>query len=527
MNRNGLGEIRRFLVVLTVAAAAILLAANTGWAAKNVILMIADGSGHNTWLAASLYQARLTKEVYDQPGWQRLACSTYPLNLSEKPTGNNTQDPTVIYDPRKAWDAAPLDSKKGQFAGYNYLTTTPTDSAAAATALATGRKTYNHSINWTNDGLPLQGQTIAEIAKAHGRSTGVITTVQWSDATPAGLGGAHNVARGNHAQIANEMLDAAWLDVIMGAGNPDYDDDGQALAANQKHDYQWVGGQRTWQSLKQGRRGWKLIESKADFETLVSGPAPSRLLGVVQVAKTLQEKRGRGRTASDTNTRSAVSAHRATVILSAAKDLAWKCTATEILRCAQDDEILPTRERLRPAEPFAVPFNRSVPTLATMTKAAINCLDDNPRGFYLMIEGGAVDWANHANEPDRMIEEQVDFVKAVEAVVDWVNKNSNWDDTLLILTADHECGLLWGPESDRLAFNPIRDEGPGRLPGMKHNSHGHSNSLIPLYARGPGSQRFVELVRGTDAKAAAVWRFSGKYIDNTDIFTVMKAEVSK
>ena len=81
-----------------------------------------------------------------------------------------------------------------------------------------------------------------------------------------------------------------------------------------------------------------------------------------------------------------------------------------------------------------------------------------------MIEGGAVDWANHANEPDRMIEEQIDFVKAVEAVVAWVDKHSNWNDTLLILTADHECGLLWGPDSDRVAFQPLADRGRARCP---------------------------------------------------------------
>jgi alkaline phosphatase len=483
MKWNRCGDIRRLVVVLTVAVAAIVLAANTGWAAKNVILMIADGSGHNTWLAASMYQGTLGKQTFDQPGWQRFACSTYPLNLSEKPTGDTTQDSSVIYDPRKAWDTAPSDPGRVGFAGYEYLTTTATDSAAAATAMATGRKTYNHAINWTNDGLPLRGQTIAEIAKAHGRSTGVVTTVQWSDATPAGLGGAHNVARGNHAQIANEMLDGDWLDVIMGTGNPDYDNDGQALAARQTHDYQWVGGRANWQSLKQGRRGWKLIESQADFAAIASGPTPPKVVGVAHIAKTLQEKRARNQTTSATSGTS--------------------------------------------AEPFAIPFNRNVPTLATMTKAAINCLDDNPKGFYLMIEGGAVDWANHDNKPARMIEEQVDFVRAVEAVADWVNKHSSWDDTLLILTADHECGLLWGPKSDVAAFDPIRDNGPGRLPGMKYNSRYHSNSLVPLYARGPGSQRFAELVKGTDAKAAAVWHFSGKYVDNTDIFTVMKAEMDK
>ena len=108
---------------------------------------------------------------------------------------------------------------------------------------------------------------------------------------------------------------------------------------------------------------------------------------------------------------------------------------------------LPGDKDCRPAEPFAAPLNRNVPTLATMSKAAINCLDNNPKGFYLMIEGGAVDWANHANQPDRMIEEQIDFVEAVEAVVAWIESHGGWDETLLILTADHECGLLWGPNS--------------------------------------------------------------------------------
>ena len=134
--------------------------------------------------------------------------------------------------------------------------------------------------------------------------------------------------------------------------------------------------------------------------------------------------------------------------------------------------------------------------------------------------------ADHANEPDRMIEEQIDYVKAVEAVVAWVESHGGWNDTLLILTADHETGLIWGPDSAKVAFQPIVDHGKGQLPGFKYNSHGHSNSLIPLYARGPGSQRFDALVKGTDLKAGEVWQFSGRFVDNTDVFRVMQAEVS-
>ncbi|MEN6556796.1 MAG: alkaline phosphatase, partial [Thermoguttaceae bacterium] len=201
---------RRFFfgAALLVAAFSVCPSA---WAAKNVILMIADGGGYNQWLAASLYQGRVGRQVYDQPGWVHWSACTYPLNLFFRPTGNRQQLPFLVYSPAKAWDAT-VQETSGRFAGYVYLTTTYTDSAAAATALATGRKTYNHAINWSNEGHPFLGQTIAEIAKARGKSVGVITSVPWSHATPAGLGGAHNISRNHYSEIAREMLGATWLD---------------------------------------------------------------------------------------------------------------------------------------------------------------------------------------------------------------------------------------------------------------------------------------------------------------------------
>ncbi len=450
--------------------------------AKNIILMVADGAGYNTWLAASMYRGKVGGEVFDQPGWIKLSCSTYPLTLSGKPSGDSRQDSALVYNAAKAWDSSRKDPKLATFAGYYYLVKTCTDSAAAATALATGRKTYNGAINWSNDDRPMRGQTIAEIAKAQGKSAGVITTVPWSHATPAGLGGAHNRSRNNYTAIANEMLDAPWLDVIMGAGHPNFDDNGRPLANGKKPDYRYVGGEKTWSELRAGHREWKLVESKADFEALATGATPPKVLGTARVASTLQESRARGQT---------------------------------VLRSIAEG----------PGEPFADPPNADVPSLAVMTRAALNCLDDNPHGFFLMIEGGAVDWANHSNEPDRMIEEQVGFIKAVEAVVAWVDAHSSWDDTLLILTADHECGLLWGENSSKVAFQPIADRGPGKLPGMKYNSHGHSNSLVPLYARGAGSQRLLALLKGVDRAAATNWHCPGDCIDNTDIFAIMRAEV--
>jgi alkaline phosphatase len=513
---------RAFLIGLTMAAFAAIPARQAS-AAKNIIILIADGAGFNTWRATAMYEGKLGNQVYDGPGWVQSAASTYPLSQSSKPKNKGVQEPDLVYDPAKAWSVAPATetvtaeaaadptkkrpltpSEKIQdeeekdkagsngkkkvvaapkapatrqaatFAGYVWLKKTYTDSAASATAMATGMKTYNNAINWTDRNQPMTGRTLAEIAKRSGKSVGVITSVPWSHATPAGFGGAHNVTRNDYKGIANEMLAAPYLDVIMGAGNPEFTDDGLPLKKDAKPDYNYVGGKTTWNQLKAGTHpgGWKLVETKADFLALTRGPTPEKVLGVAQVATTLQQKRGKG----------------------------------------------------NEKKPLDCPFNRNVPALATMTKAAINCLDDNPKGFYLMIEGGAVDWANHSRHAPRMIEEQAFYLRAVKAVVDWVETCSSWDETLVILSADHETGLIWGPNSDVNAFQSIVDCGPGTVPGLRYNHASHSNSLVPLYARGPGAERFAKLVVGTDKTAAAKYGISGRYVDDTSIFTVANAE---
>lgn len=466
-------------MVVAMAAAGCLSALRPAQAARNVILMVADGAGFNTWLAASMYRGRVGHEVYNAEGWVSLGCCTYPLHLAKAARGKGEQDPGLVYDPAKAWDSnRPSKLLAGApFAGYVYLKATATDSAAAATAMATGQKSYNAAINWTDFDQPLTGRTLPELAAAAGKLAGVITSVPISHATPAGLGGAHNPSRQNYAEIANEMLAAAWLQVIMGAGHPEYDDRGQPRRLLK--DYEYIGGEATWRQLKAGTHpgGWTLVESKAQFEALASGPTPAKVLGLARVASTLQQKRPRQ---------------------------------------ADGDEV----------QPFADPFNADVPSLELMTRAALNCLDDDCDGFYLMIEGGAVDWANHVNDPARMVEEQIDFLRAVEAVVAWVESHGGWSETLVILTADHECGLVWGPKADEVAFQPLEDRGPGKLPGMRHLSLAHTNSLVPLFARGPGAERFAGLIIGTDERAAQTWHFCGRYVDNTAIFRLIAAELA-
>ncbi|MCG7228641.1 alkaline phosphatase [Corynebacterium minutissimum] len=108
------------------------------------------------------------------------------------------------------------------------------------------------------------------------------------------------------------------------------------------------------------------------------------------------------------------------------------------------------------AEPGTDPKN-DVVDLPTMTTGALNVLGQNDKGFSVMIEGGAIDWSGHSNQTGRDIEETQDFNKAVDAAIAWVKENSSWDETLLIVTADHETGYLSGKEETE-SWNPQTGE---------------------------------------------------------------------
>ncbi len=490
---------RRVSVLTTVMCLSLLAWTEVESAqVKNVIVMIGDGSGYSCWQAASMYRGRWngaqqrSTEVYDGVGWSALACSTYPLNTASKPSGKGTQDTSVIYDPEMAWSTTADRETVGSGekakeveipAGYKWLKAGYTDSAASSTALSTGQKTYNAAINWSDLDQKL-GPTASELAKAHGKSTGVVTSVQWSHATPAGFADAHVTSRNSYEEIANQMLSGDVLDVIMGCGNPDFDDNGQP---QQKKEFKYVGGEQTWRNIEIARQqsdglygGFRPVATKAEFEALLTGPVPARVLGTAQVAQTLQAAR---------------------------------------VKAKPQDGADGTADSAAMEPAYTQPFIASVPSLKTMTVGALRVLNTNPQGMFLMVEGGAIDWANHNNHGGRMIEEQIAFVETIEAVVDWIERNSSWDETLLIITADHETGLLWGPESKTRAFDPVVDHGAGRMPGFAYNSTNHTNSLVPLFLRGAGSELFPALLEGTDP-------VRGPYVANTSIAEIIHQVLS-
>ena len=129
--------------------------------AKNVILMISDGQGYNT-VQATNYYTGLT-QVYETFPTQ-YGVTTYMLLSNGTPWG---------YDSAAAWS------------DFNYVKSNPTDSAAAATAIYTGEKTYGGSIGMDFDREALV--SIAQMAATYGKATGAVSSVQFSHATPAAV----------------------------------------------------------------------------------------------------------------------------------------------------------------------------------------------------------------------------------------------------------------------------------------------------------------------------------------------------
>lgn len=89
-----------------------------------------------------------------------------------------------------------------------------------------------------------------------------------------------------------------------------------------------------------------------------------------------------------------------------------------------------------------------VPTIAEMTRIAIDKMKSNEDGFVLQVEGGKVDWAAHANDTGGLIYDQAAFDEAIQVALDFAEDR---DDTLIIVTTDHgngNPGLFYGKNAD-------------------------------------------------------------------------------
>lgn len=293
-----------------------------------------------------------------------------------------------------------------------------TDSAAAATAMASGVKTNNGVIGMDAD-LNLV-TTILERAKRRGKMVGLVTTTQISHATPAAFA-AHIADRNLMTDIAEQVMDAE-VDVLLGGGEDEF------LPTTEIGCFPEAGERRDGRNL--------INEALSAGYTFVCDPTAFSAVDTLSTVRLL------GLFADEGMTR---------------------------------------------------PFS---PTLAEMTKKTIAILSKSNEGFFLMVEGGQIDWAGHSKDAENVISDTVDLDNSVRVALDYAAVNN---DTLVIVTADHETGGM----SVSLSSSGAPDEdGPFAMPdGTKFyvnwSTTGHTSSDVPVTSMGPSSDMLTGIHENT------------------------------
>lgn len=122
--------------------------------------------------------------------------------------------------------------------------------------------------------------------------------------------------------------------------------------------------------------------------------------------------------------------------------------------------------------------------LPKATDAAIRLLSQNKKGFFLMVEGSQIDWGGHANDSQYIIDEMLDFDRAIGSALDFAEKDG---ETLVIITADHETGgyALTGGD---LQTGEVE---------AKFVWGNHTGIMVPVFAYGPGAEAFMGIYHNT------------------------------
>ncbi|MFF0579442.1 alkaline phosphatase [Streptosporangium saharense] len=335
-------------------------------------------------------------------------------------------------DGRLAMDRLPV---SGQ------LTTSPhdpsaavTDSAAAATAWATGVRTYNGATGVDVDGRPLA--VLGQQAKAAGKSTGLVTTAQVTDASPAAFF-SRTADRSAQDEIARQYLTFSRPDVILGGGEDWWLPRGTPGAWPDRPAEDSSEGSRGTRGdlVEQARRdGYHYVSSA---EQLASAPR-GRLLGLFANEEMFQQRpEGEG-------------------------------------------------------DVYAPPVD-----LATMTGKALDILGSNRKGFFLLVEEEGVDEFSHHNNATRVLQSMRSLERTVEVARAYVAAHP---DTLLVVTGDHECGGLTvenTSDTDESGSAPSTEDGPFPVHGstlrfvMDWTTTGHTGVDVPVTAEGPLAELFT------------------------------------
>lgn len=128
--------------------------------------------------------------------------------------------------------------------------------------------------------------------------------------------------------------------------------------------------------------------------------------------------------------------------------------------------------------------------LPEATTLALQYLSQNESGFFLMVEGSQIDWEGHGNRGDGVVAEMLDFEKAVKVALDFAEKDGS---TLVVVSADHETGGF------ALSATPNEETGSSDYNVITPTfaTSGHTTTLIPVFAYGPGARSFKGMYQNT------------------------------
>jgi alkaline phosphatase len=287
-----------------------------------------------------------------------------------------------------------------------------TDSAAAATAIFSGNKTYNGAVNVDDEGRHLT--TVAREVQAAGFAVGLVTSVPISHATIAGAY-ANGVSRYDYQDLSRDLLGLAsvshprhplpGVDVLIGCG---YGDDREA---DPRQGSNFVPGNR--------------YVTDADLDRI-----DSKRNGAYVLALRTAGADGGDRLAAAA-AQAAREGQRLLGIYGSSAD------AGHLPYRTADGDFGPVAGHGVPQEVYTEAELAENPTLAEMTEAALEVLASRGTGFWLLVEAGDVDWAAHDANLDSAIGAVLSGDDAVRVVTEWVEAHSNWQESLMVVTADH------------------------------------------------------------------------------------------
>lgn len=323
-----------------------------------------------------------------------------------------------------------------------------TDSAAAATAMATGKKAVNGALSVVIDSNSEKPSTptptLLEIAAKAGKRVGLLTTTHITDATPAAFY-AHVDSRKNTERIV-QNLSLSPVNLIMGGG---------------------------WKDLKSQE---SLLRKHFSIERNVFS--------------------------------------------------AKKCEGADqkIIGALADEDLPP-----------AIETNSTGPlTLMKLSELALECLSASKNGFFLMVESEDIDESLHSRNIPQALYATREFDLAIDHTIKWLTRNNLRDNTLILVTADHDAGGLaingpvpegglWTKDNDSGKFNihlikSLKASGtsypvarlstdtdvPGNINLPKAP---HTSSDVDLFAMGPGADQIHGTIENTQIFELAVRLF--------------------